>query len=73
MLDYSKLKGRIVEIFGSQKYLAAKANLSERSLSLKLNNERYFTQPEIILIAELLNIPYENINDYFFCIKSSNN
>lgn len=41
--DYSKLNGRIVEICGTQANYAKAINLSERSVSLKLNNLRAFT------------------------------
>ncbi|WP_459831247.1 DUF739 family protein [Howardella ureilytica] len=36
--DYSKLKGRIIEKYNSNKNFSKKMNISERSLSLKLNN-----------------------------------
>jgi hypothetical protein len=38
--DYSKLNGRIVEIFGTQLNFSVAMGLSERSISLKLNNGR---------------------------------
>ena len=45
--DYSKLNGRITEIFNSQKKFAKAMDLSERSISLKLNNQRYWKNNEI--------------------------
>ena len=36
--DYSKLSGRIVEKYGTQYNFSIALGLSERSLSLKLNN-----------------------------------
>lgn len=64
--DYSRLKGRIVEKFGCQRNFADAFPISERTLSLKLNNVVYFKQPEINRACELLNISTEDIPSYFF-------
>lgn len=64
--DYSKLNGRIREVFGKCAGFAAAMNLSERSMSLKLNNKRSWKQPEIDRACELLGIPGEEVWDYFF-------
>lgn len=42
--DCSKLKGRIVEICGTRKEFAKRMGMTERTLSLKLNNKIAFTQ-----------------------------
>lgn len=70
LFDYSKLKGRIKEIYGTQGYFARAMHLSEQSVSDKLNNKAQFTQNEIILACDLLKIPYEEISIYFFYRKS---
>ena len=70
--DYSKLIGRIIEKFGSQKKFAPAVRLSERSLSLKLNGLVPFKQPEIDKSAELLSIPEKEIGLYFFTRKVQN-
>ncbi|MDU4889808.1 MAG: DUF739 family protein [Clostridium sp.] len=64
--NYDKLKGRIVEKFGTQGKLARALGVSERTLSLKLNNKIFFSQDEITKISKLLNIALEEIQDYFF-------
>ena len=64
--DYSKLNGRITEIFNSQKKFAKAMKLSERSISLKLNNQRYWKNNEITTACNLLLIPDNQIGDYFF-------
>lgn len=69
--DYGKLKGRIVEIFGTQKKFAESIGFSERTLSLKLNNKVAWRQDEISKAQELLKIEDKEINDYFFNKKSS--
>ena len=64
--DYSKLKGRIVEVYGNQKIFAEAMDWSERTCSLKLSNKVYWKQPEISKAAELLSIIPDDIQDYFF-------
>lgn len=64
--NYSKLRGRIVECFGKQALFALAMGLSERSVSLKLNNLRCWTQLEIFRACELLHIPCNEIPNYFF-------
>lgn len=64
--DYSKLEGKIKEVFGTQGKFASAVNLSEKSLSKKLNNKSSWTQPEIMRSCELLAINNLEINLYFF-------
>ena len=64
--NYSKLLGKIAEVFGTQANFANALGMSERTLSLKLNCIRYFKQPEIEKAVQLLNSPIEDIAIYFF-------
>lgn len=64
--DYSRLRGKIVEKFKSQRRFALAMGMSERTLSLKLSNKHYWKQPEILKAIELLGIPQEEITLYFF-------
>ena len=64
--DYSKLRGRIVEKYGTQIAFSKAMGVSERTLSLKLNGKIYFSQDEIISISKLLDIPRDEIQLYFF-------
>lgn len=64
--DYSKLYGRIVEKFGTQYKFAVAMDLSERSLSLKLNNKRDWRSSEIMLACEKLEIKSNEIYSFFF-------
>lgn len=66
--DYSKLLGRIVEKTGTQNAFAAQMELSERSISLKLNGKVGWKQKEIAKACEVLAIPEKEIGDYFFVI-----
>lgn len=71
--DYSKLRGRIVEILGNQNELASRLGISLVSLSRKLNNKVRFSTDDIITIAEVLKIPDAEIGIYFFTLKVSKN
>lgn len=69
--DYSKLKGKIVEKFGTQGAFAKALGLSQRSLSFKLQGKVFFRQDEIDKSINLLGIEPTDINKYFFCPKCS--
>jgi transcriptional regulator with XRE-family HTH domain len=64
--NYSKLRGKIIEKFGTQGNFAKVLGVSERTLSLKLNNKLFFSQDELAKISELLNIDSDKIQIYFF-------
>ena len=66
MFDYSKLLGRIKEKFGSNGNFASSKGISERSISLKLNNKVEWKQNEIAKAKKLLNIADEDLFYYFF-------
>ena len=67
--DYSKLRGKIVEVFGSQRMFAKAMEWSERTLSLKMNNVIAWKQTDIAKAISLLGIPDDAIQEYFFTIK----
>lgn len=67
--DYSHLLGKIVEVFGTQANFALAMGLSERSISLKLNNKVRWKDDEIAKAVELLNIDVDLIPRYFFKYK----
>lgn len=73
MFDYSKLLGRIKEKFGSNSNFALSMKISERSMSLKLNNKVEWKQNEIVRAKKLLNIANEELYYYFFEEKVQNN
>lgn len=64
MYDYSKLKGKIVEVYGTQGKFAKALGITGNSLSNKLRNENYFKQDEITKAIDLLAI--DNPTPYFF-------
>ena len=67
--NYSKLRGKIIEKFGTQYAFSKAMKMSERTLSLKLNGKIYFVQDEIVLASELLGISDDEIQVYFFTQK----
>lgn len=69
MYNYSKLLGRIIEIFGDQHSFAKAVGLSQRSVSLKLNNKRGWKQSEMRKCCEVLGISAREIPNYFFDFK----
>lgn len=64
--EYNRLRGRIVEKYGDQKRFAQAIGLSERTLSLKMNNKLFWKQDEIMSACQLLEIGVSDISHYFF-------
>lgn len=71
--NYSKLRGRIVELFDSQAKFSSAMAWSERTTSLKLNGERSWKQPDIYKAMKLLDLCEDDIPEYFFTPKVQNN
>lgn len=67
--DYSKLEGKIIEVFDTRGKFAEALDIGENTLSLKLNNKSPWTQPEINKSVELLNIPDKDLHMFFFTRK----
>lgn len=70
--DYKKLLGKIVEVYGTQYKFAQALNVSEHTLSKKLNNKSKFKQQEITKACELLHIESTEMSDYFFTEEVQN-
>lgn len=73
MYDYSKLRGRIIEYYGTQECFSKAMNLSLQSISYKLNNRVPWRQQEIDLACTRLNIKPTQIREYFFKKKVEKN
>lgn len=64
--DYSKLKGKIIEVYGSLSAFAEDLGISIQSLSQKLKNKSKISQKEIVIWSDKLNIDSTEIHLYFF-------
>lgn len=67
--DYSKLRGKIREKFGSYEKLEPNISFTTVTLSRKLNSKGYFGSDEIMELVKVLNIEEKEVNEYFFNVK----
>lgn len=67
--DYSKLRGKIKEVFGTQADFAKAIGINKGLLSRALNNSREFSQKEINKACTALQLSPEQIPLYFFAQK----
>lgn len=67
--DYSKLRGRIVEKYGSAQRLCEDFGVTNVHFSRKLNGKVSFTQDDIVKLVDLLDIEPSEIGAYFFALK----
>ena len=66
MFDFSKLRGKIVEKFGTIEKFAVAMSITSTTLGRKLSCKSPFTQDEIVNACRLLDIPFGEIPIYFF-------
>lgn len=71
MYDYSKLKGKIVEVYGTQERFAEALGVSRATLSQKMRGANMFNQDEIY--RTMLMLKLKNPTPYFFTKKVSQN
>jgi len=64
--EYAKLRGRIIEKFGTLYAFAEKIGISNVGMSKKLNGKIGFSQQDIEEWAKELEIPKAEYIDYFF-------
>ena len=67
--DYSVLRGKIRDLYGSEKAFASAIGMASATLSMKLNNRREFTQGEIRKIMDALHEDRAMASRYFFTLK----
>ena len=70
--DYRKLRGKIVEKYGSQAAFAKAMNWSERTLSQKITGKIPWKQTDICMGIRLLGLSEDDIQEYFFTVKVQN-
>lgn len=64
--SYSKLRGRIREVCGTDQHFAELMDMSSASISSKLNNKTEFSQQEIFEAVKILGIDSSELSAYFF-------
>lgn len=67
--DYSKLRGRIVEKYGSYAAFSRMLDITEIQVSKKLNGKARFSQEDIVRWSDLLDIDSQGMGLYFLCHK----
>ena len=68
-MSYGKLRGKILEVFGTNECFSNALGIDPSSLSAKLNNKSPWKREEIEKACELLGIPIEEVYLYFFTQK----
>lgn len=66
MNEHRKLKGRIIEIYGTCSAFAKALGVSRQNVSMILSGKRGISQKVIMRWAELLDIPVEQIGEFFY-------
>ena len=70
---HSKLRGKVVEVFGTLSRLSEESGIPLSTLSRKFNGKLSWTQKDIRLISALLRIDKAEIGFYFFQFYSQKN
>ena len=65
-MKYNKLRGRIIEKFGTIEKFADALGITRITVSNKLNDKSNFSRDDIILWASALEVSQDNIGSYFF-------
>lgn len=64
--DNSKIRGRIVEKYGTIDKFSKTINKNRSSVSLLLNGKAKFDREDITLFCSALDIEKKDVGDYFF-------
>jgi len=65
-MEYNKLRGRIIEKFGTIEKFADFLDKSRITVSNKLNGKSNFSRDDIIFWSSALEISQDEIGSYFF-------
>lgn len=71
--NYSKLRGLLVEKGLTTHQFAEIIGVGPTSISQRLTGSLEFKQSEIAKAVSALQIPWEEVNDYFFLVESTEN
>lgn len=67
MINTNKVRGRIVEKGLTIQTIATQMQITPYTLGKKIANESPMTLDEALKLATILEIPVEEIAEYFFC------
>lgn len=68
-IDYSKLRGKIKEVYNTQQAFADAMGMKRASLSQRLTGAVEWKTPEVIKACGLLDIELSDAHLYFFTLK----
>lgn len=63
---YSKLRGRIIEKYGTMDAFAKEIDISKTQMSKKMNGKSGFSQADIIRWSRLLDIDLTDVGSFFY-------
>lgn len=69
--DYSKLRGRIVEKYGTIDNFAKKIKRSKTFVSGVINNKAMLRQDDLVCWCDTLDIEYADIGEFFLTVEFS--
>ena len=70
-IGYPKLRGRIVEKYGSQMEFASEIGKTEQTVTAKLNGKSKFTLDDIMEWSKALELSEADVGTYFFATELS--
>lgn len=66
--NFRKLRGKIIEKYGSIENFSKAYGKSKQAVSMKLNNKIAISSEDIIKMSKMLDINRDEIGDYFFTL-----
>ena len=73
IFNYDKLRGKIKEKYSTLTIFSRELGISRTALSERLNNKSNFSDSEMLKACELLEIPLEKVQEYFFNVYVQKN
>lgn len=68
-LEYRKLRGRIIEKYGTLDAFYRRLNISKTQASKKMTGKAGFSQKDIIEWSELLDIDLKDVGLFFYALN----
>ena len=68
-MDYSKLEGKIVEIYKTRKAFAEAMGVTPATINQRLSGAIEWKTSDMVKACRLLSIPLDKMHIYFFALK----